>query len=66
MKVFLNYFLDCIVILRTRIGNTRTVIISDYKLAKEAMAHPDVADRPLIGKVFQIDPEDDGGKLKRD
>ena len=41
----------------------RTVTISDYKLAKETLASIEVADRPDLFRVFQIDPENDGGNV---
>jgi len=39
----------------------RTVVIMDYKIAKEAMASPDLADRPAFFSDFSLDEKKKGG-----
>ena len=54
--------LVCLVLFspRTRFGY-RTVVILDYKIAKEAMASPDLADRPALFHEFSLDEKKKGG-----
>lgn len=46
---------------RTRIGNTRTVFLSDYQTIKETLASVDFADRPFIFSLFNNNPNERGG-----
>lgn len=46
-----------------RTGTIRSVIIYDYKLAKEVMGRPDFADRPSFFGDFSLDEQKKGGKL---
>jgi len=44
-----------------RLGAVRTVKIFDYKIAKEALAHPDFVNRPLFFSIFSLDEKKKGG-----
>ena len=46
---------------RTRIGNFRTVLISDYQAAKEAYGSLLFVDRPEMFNLFNINPKEPGG-----
>ena len=46
---------------RTRVGNFRTVVISDYEAARAAFASPNFVDRASFFKIFDINPEEPGG-----
>ena len=49
---------------RTRIGNSRTVIISDYQTAKDAYGSLDFVNRPSFFQLFNINSNEQGGKPK--
>jgi len=50
-------------VVTTRFGNVRVVVVFDYHLAKAAMAHADVANRPPLFDIFFVDELKKGGVL---
>jgi len=48
-------------VVTTRMANMRSVLLFDYQLAKEAMAAPELADRPSFLQQFSLDERGLGG-----
>lgn len=45
-----------------RTGNIWTVMIYDYKTAKDLMSRAELADRPPFFEAFTLNPEEHGGE----
>jgi len=50
-------------VVTTRLGSFRSVLLYDYRTAREVMAHPDFAGRPGVFDAFSLDDQNKGGVL---